>query len=209
MNIVFQGDSATDSGRDRSCHNDLGDGYPNYAAAMIADCFSYECDFEFFNFAYDGNSVRDLKDSLNEDFIEIKPDIVSLMIGVDDILGSEYITRYEYKKLIEEYVKSVKELGAAVMLIQPYIQDKHELSPDELEKYRAIRRIFDEVAYKYADAYLRLPPKHTPLPEYIEEEDDYEGDDELMMTDDVSYAVGELFLKAISPIIENIIAQDK
>ena len=92
MNIIFQGDSATDSGRDRSCYNDLGEGYPNYAAAMIQDCFGEDCNFEFYNFACDGNSIRDLNDSLNDDFVEIKPDIVSVMIGVDDILSSEYLS---------------------------------------------------------------------------------------------------------------------
>ena len=208
MNIIFQGDSATDSGRDRSCYNDLGEGYPNYAAAMIQDCFAGDCDFEFYNFAYDGNSIRDLNDSLNDDFIEIQPDIVSVMIGVDDILSSEYITRREYRTLLEEYIRSVKELGAAVMVIQPYIQDASELSEDEIEKYKTVREITELVASKYADAYLPLPPKHIRLPKE-DEEDDEDGDEEFMLSDDVSYIVGELYLKAITPIVENIIAQEK
>ena len=208
MNIIFQGDSATDSGRDRSCYNDLGEGYPNYAAAMIQDCFAGDCDFEFYNFAYDGNSIRDLNDSLNDDFIEIQPDIVSVMIGVDDILSSEYITRREYRTLLEEYIRSVKELGAAVMVIQPYIQDASELSEDEIEKYKTVREITELVASKYADAYLPLPPKHIRLPKE-DEEDDEDGDEDFMLSDDVSYIVGELYLKAITPIVENIIAQEK
>ena len=208
MNIVFQGDSATDSGRDRSCYNDLGEGYPNYAAAMIQDCFGDDCDFEFYNFAYDGNSIRDLNDSLNDDFVEIKPDIVSVMIGVDDILSSEYITRREYRILLEDYIQSVKDtVGAAVMVIQPYIQDISELSEDELEKYKTVREVIELVAQKYADAYLPLPPRHIPIPNDDEEEDAY--DEELMLSDDASYIVGELYLEAISPIIENIIAQEK
>ena len=208
MNIVFQGDSATDSGRDRSCYNDLGEGYPNYAAAMIQDCFGDDCDFEFYNFAYDGNSIRDLNDSLNDDFVEIKPDIVSVMIGVDDILSSEYITRREYRILLEDYIQSVKDtVGAAVMVIQPYIQDISELSEDEFEKYKTVREVIELVAQKYADAYLPLPPRHIPIPNDDEEEDAY--DEELMLSDDASYIVGELYLEAISPIIENIIAQEK
>ena len=208
MNIVFQGDSATDSGRDRSCYNDLGEGYPNYAAAMIQDCFGDDCDFEFYNFACDGNSIRDLNDSLNDDFVEIKPDIVSVMIGVDDILSSEYITRREYRVLLEDYIQSVKDkVGAAVMVIQPYIQDVQELSEDELEKYKTVREVIELVAQKCADAYLPLPPRHIPIPNDDEEEDEY--DEELMLSDDASYIVGELYLEAVSPIIENIIAQEK
>ena len=208
MNIVFQGDSATDSGRDRSCYNDLGEGYPNYAAAMIQDCFGDDCDFEFYNFACDGNSIRDLNDSLNDDFVEIKPDIVSVMIGVDDILSSEYITRREYRVLLEDYIQSIKDtVGAAVMVIQPYIQDVSELSEDELEKYKTVREVIELVAQKYADAYLPLPPRHIPIPNDELEEDAY--DEELMLSDDASYIVGELYLEAISPIIENIIAQEK
>ena len=39
MKILFQGDSVTDAGRDRSDPHDMGNGYPRFASAMIQDSF--------------------------------------------------------------------------------------------------------------------------------------------------------------------------
>ena len=52
MKILFQGDSITDAGRDKSDPHDLGNGYPKYASAMIADAYP-ELEFE--------NTIRALK----------------------------------------------------------------------------------------------------------------------------------------------------
>ena len=39
MKILFQGDSVTDAGRDRSNPADMGEGYPKFASAMIQDSY--------------------------------------------------------------------------------------------------------------------------------------------------------------------------
>ncbi len=203
MNIVFQGDSATDSGRDRSCKSDLGEGYPHYAAAMIQDCFSESCDIEFFSIAEEGKSIRCLIDSFDDDLSDISPDILSLMIGVDDVLSQKTIDIEQYRCDIIDYIKLVKDRrGAAVMLIQPYIHSAIELTDSQMSVYKAIRKVVSDIQDEYADAYLPLPQSHL---------DESEGDIEenIILPDDASYTIGELYLEAISPIIENIIAQDK
>ena len=83
MKILFQGDSITDAGRNRDDIHDLGHGYPLYAAKYLKERYP-EIDFEFVDLGISGNQTKDLVERLQADFIDIQPDIVSIMIGVND-----------------------------------------------------------------------------------------------------------------------------
>ena len=83
MKILFQGDSITDAERNREDYHDLGKGYPFYAAKYIAED-NPDVDFEFINLGISGNQTIDLVNRLQSDFIDIQPDIVSILIGVND-----------------------------------------------------------------------------------------------------------------------------
>jgi lysophospholipase L1-like esterase len=84
MKVLFQGDSITDAGRDRSNIRDMGPGYPKFASAMITDAFP-DIDFEFFNIGISGNRTEHLVARLQKDFLDIQPDLVILMIGVNGV----------------------------------------------------------------------------------------------------------------------------
>mgnify|MGYP005772207665 CR=1 FL=1 len=83
MTVLFQGDSVTDCGRDRENAEDLGFGY----AVMAASEFSARNprrNVKFINRGISGNRVRDLRSRWQEDCIDLKPDLVSIMIGIND-----------------------------------------------------------------------------------------------------------------------------
>ena len=84
MKILFQGDSVTDAGRDRSNPQDMGEGYPKYAAAMLQDSFPDET-FEFCNLGISGHRTEDLVARLQSDFVDTQADIVSVLIGINDV----------------------------------------------------------------------------------------------------------------------------
>ena len=83
MKILFQGDSITDADRDREDPHNLGNGYPKDAARFLKEKFP-EIDFEFIDLGISGNQTIDLVNRLQSDFIDIQPDIVSILIGVND-----------------------------------------------------------------------------------------------------------------------------
>jgi len=87
--ILFQGDSITDAGRDKNNANPndlsaLGRGY----AAMIASGLLGEHPKKkllCYNRGISGNKVPDLDARWQQDTIDIKPAILSILIGVNDI----------------------------------------------------------------------------------------------------------------------------
>lgn len=84
MKIVFQGDSITDAGRDKRNYHDMGRGYPKYATEMINETFP-NMDIDFINLGISGNRTDQLFDRLYTDAIAFEPDIISILIGINDV----------------------------------------------------------------------------------------------------------------------------
>jgi len=86
--ILFQGDSITDAGRDRNKNlpNDgstLGYGYAFLTASQLLMQHA-EKKLQIFNKGISGNKVFQLADRWDTDCLAIKPDILSIHIGVND-----------------------------------------------------------------------------------------------------------------------------
>jgi acyl-CoA thioesterase-1 len=83
--ILFQGDSITDGNRRRNKSEDMGEGY----AALVAVWFSAmfpEKNATFINRGISGNKLVDLKKRWQKDCIDLKPDILSILIGINDVM---------------------------------------------------------------------------------------------------------------------------
>ena len=83
IKILFQGDSVTDAGRDRTDFHGLGNGYPKFAAELIGNDFP-DREIEFINRGISGDKAESLKARWQSDCIELMPDVVSILIGVND-----------------------------------------------------------------------------------------------------------------------------
>ena len=83
--ILFQGDSITDGNRGRSPdpNHILGHGYVFITAARHGAAFP-ELKLDFMNRGVSGNSVRQLDERWQKDTIELKPDVLSILVGVND-----------------------------------------------------------------------------------------------------------------------------
>jgi len=112
--ILFQGDSITDAGRnkeDTSFNNPrmLGSGYAMLAAAGLLETKAM-LGLKIFNKGISGNKVYQLAERWDADCLSLKPDVLSILIGVNDIwhkLNGQYngtaeIYRKDYIALIEK-----------------------------------------------------------------------------------------------------------
>ena len=204
MKILFQGDSVTDTGRDRSDPHDMGNGYPRYASAMMQDSFS-DKEFEFVNLGISGNRTEHLVERLEADFIEIQPDIVSILIGVNDVWhhyshGIE-TSDEQFEKNYRVVLDALKtRTNARILMIQPFLLETvdpaKQAYTEELARKQAIVK---QLADEYADAYL---PLDEILHRETEEEPAYYAADGVHPTPDGACYIGEAYLGAIAPLIE-------
>lgn len=86
--ILFQGDSITDAGRkrdDNGKNNDsvLGNGYPVLAGAELLYQYA-DKQLSVYNKGISGNKVYQLADRWEEDCLALKPNVLSILIGVND-----------------------------------------------------------------------------------------------------------------------------
>ena len=129
--ILFQGDSITDGGRDRENLNPnnpwaLGQGYVFYAAGWMLKN-SPEFEFEVFNRGISGNKVFQLDERWEVDCLEIQPELVSILIGVNDFwhtLSSGYegtaeIFERDYRALLHRTFEQLP--NASVIIGEPFV----------------------------------------------------------------------------------------
>ena len=157
IKLLFQGDSITDAGRDYENYHDLGNGYPKYAAALLKERHP-EIEFEFIDLGISGNQTKDLVERLEKDFVDIQPDIVSILIGINDVWHYASDRQWLDNVLFEEryriILNSIKNrTNAKLMMIEPFlipINDKNFFREDLNPKIDIIRKL----AREYADVYL-------------------------------------------------------
>lgn len=160
MRIVFQGDSITDAGRDKRNYHHMGNGYPKYTSEILTERFP-EVDFEFINQGISGNRTDQLFDRLYPDAIAFEPDVISVLIGINDIWHRYSSGRIETtdEQIELNYRMILKRLraqtNAKIVMLAPYLLDceKVDHMRDELARLLSIvRRLADE----FADAFVPL-----------------------------------------------------
>ena len=86
--ILFFGDSVTDCGR---AHNSLVDAGKGYAAFVKSELtYKYPTKYEFINKGISGNRIVDLYARKKVDLINLSPDYISILIGVNDVAHELY-----------------------------------------------------------------------------------------------------------------------
>lgn len=157
VKLLFQGDSITDAGRRREDIHDLGRGYPLYAAELLKNKYP-EIEFEFIDLGISGNQTKDLVERLETDFIEIQPDIVSVLIGINDIWhhadDKSWIPDEVFEQRYRTVLSAIREkTNAKIMIMEPFLipaEDKLFFREDLAPKIELVRKL----AREYADVYL-------------------------------------------------------
>ncbi len=155
--ILFQGDSVTDVNRDRRRQaqaNDsaaLGRGYPLIVASeLLRD--GPKRGWNVLNRGISGNRVPHLEQRWQADCIELKPDLVSILIGVNDIwhkLGGRYdgtVASYRegYAALVE---RTQANLPKAVLVVcEPFVLRCGAVGPKWFPEFDERRAAAKEVA---------------------------------------------------------------
>ena len=153
--VLFQGDSITDGNRGRSAdpNHILGHGYVFVIAARHGAAFP-EAAVEFMNRGVSGNTVLDLEKRWEKDALELNPDLLSVMIGVNDNGKGVPLDEYEqvYDKLLTTSRAANPKLK--IVLCEPFVKPAETLNPGILQRQQVVSRL----AQKHAAAVVRLQP---------------------------------------------------
>ena len=86
LRFLFQGDSITDGNRGRNDdpNHILGHGYCFAVSSRIGADFP-QYGFQFINRGISGNTVSDLEKRWQTDTLDLKPDVLSLLVGINDV----------------------------------------------------------------------------------------------------------------------------
>ena len=149
--ILFQGDSITDMGRSRSVTSghsihSLGSGYAYMAAAkFMADRPGER--LSFFNRGISGNRIVDLYARITSDTIDLRPDILSVLIGVNDTWhrfgGDNGVAVPEYERTYRDYLSEIRKAlpGIRFILCEPFVLRCGVVTDewiDEMEERRSV-----------------------------------------------------------------------
>lgn len=103
MRILFQGDSITDCSRNWFGTNVMGNGYASMAAAHLQTRYK-EKNITCINRGVSGDCVSDLLRRWQKDCLSLKPDMVSILVGVNDLWQAyEGITGQENEVFYNNY----------------------------------------------------------------------------------------------------------
>lgn len=170
--FLFQGDSITDANRDdeEKINWGLGCGYAFFIASEF-EKKNKNC-FRFINRGDSGDRITDVYARIKEDIINLKPDYMSILIGVNDV--SHELTmncgvspkkfRMIYEMLIDEIRESLPEIR--IIILEPFILKG--LHTKKLWKefdceVRKMAEISKEVAEKYNFDFVPLQNRFDEL----------------------------------------------
>lgn len=150
--VLFQGDSITDALRDREKPESLGNGYPSLIAPWTAAAYP-ERKIEFLNRGKSGNRVVDLLERWQTDCLDLKPNWLSILIGVNDTWRrydkNDPTTAEDFEKGYRTLLDRVhSSIETQVILLEPFLLNVSEkvwgMREDLDPKREAVRRVAEE-----------------------------------------------------------------
>jgi len=129
--VLFQGDSITDAGRNRASADAnaagaLGNGYPLLVASAVLAARATS-GLRFYNRGISGNKVPDLQQRWTTDTVDLHPDVLSILIGVNDFWhkldhgynGTVQDYEQQYTALLDETRKALPRVH--LIVLEPFV----------------------------------------------------------------------------------------
>lgn len=162
--IVFQGDSITDTGRSRQildANLGLGSGYAYMTMAYLL-CHEPEKKFQIFNRGVGGDRVVDLYARWKIDTLNLRPDILSILVGVNDTWHEISFEngvepeRYEmiYRMMLEWTRKELPQ--TKLVLMEPFVLPVGVVTADWLPEIAARQNTVKKLANEFDAIFIPL-----------------------------------------------------
>lgn len=166
--LVFIGDSITDTGRDevgeaspRPEKPALGQGYVNLVHALIGAAAPASLP-RIINRGISGNTVRDLQQRWQRDVLDLKPDWLSVMIGINDVWRQFdapqrheiHVPRDAFEQTYRELLQRTRPVLQGLVLMTPFLieSNRDDAMRTMMDDYgRIVRRLAGEFDAVFVD----------------------------------------------------------
>ena len=138
MKILFQGDSITDGNRYKSKaaewdkNHQIGHSYAYIVTGLLGMQYP-ERNFSFINRGISGNTVENLASRWQADALDLNPDVLSVLIGVNDCLHASALTvkdlsACEYEQTYREILTASRKQNPAlkIILLEPFAYPEYQ-----------------------------------------------------------------------------------
>lgn len=163
--ILFQGDSITDAGRNKSemkSNNPagLGLGYAMLASANLLEEYP-SLNLKIYNKGISGNKVTELAERWDKDCLDLKPDVLSILIGVNDfwhrILGNYNGTvetyRNDFTALLDRTRKALP--NVKLIICEPFVVPGVKAVDDKwFPEFYGYQKAAREIADKFGATFV-------------------------------------------------------
>ncbi len=211
LTIVFQGDSITDAGRNKADGTDIGPGYVKYASEAIAAAFP-EVEFTFINRGINANRTCQLFDRLYTDALIFEPDIISVLIGVNDIWHryedsirietSDKQLALNYRSILESIKRNS---NAKIVMLSPYTLDNENYPINKVkEDLKTVHPIIEGLAEEFADSFIPLN-RHFDEALKTQPKEKFYSDDGIHPNEEGRRFIGKLYAEAVIPLIKELV----
>lgn len=184
--ILFQGDSITDAGREKSKQYSnyapsLGHGYAFLTASSLLKKFPGK-ELVIYNRGISGNKVYQLAERWEQDCLKLKPRVLSILIGVNDYW---HMRNGEYQGTIETYekdyrllLKRTKEELPEVRLVicEPFaVVNTSAVDQSWVKPFKAYQEVSHQMANEFNAAWVPFQKifdeavKHAPAKYWSED----------------------------------------
>lgn len=128
--FVIQGDSVTDAGRARpvaeGLFNPHGTGYPNVVQGLLTSVYP-DYMIRVVNMGISGNTSKNLLERWQTDTLDLRPDWVSIMIGINDVwrqydlpqIPEDAVGPEEYRDNLQKILDMTKPVTKGIVLMTP------------------------------------------------------------------------------------------
>ncbi len=206
LKVLLQGDSITDAGRNYDDHHDMGLGYAKYATEQLREMYP-QVEFEFINLGISGHQTKDLVDRLDRDFVQLQPDIVSILIGINDVWhhagDRSWIPDEEFEARYRTILQTIREkTHAKIMMLEPFlipVPDKLYFREDLYRKIEIERKL----AREYANVYL--PTDGLLASAFVGDDAVTYASDGVHPTEKGARYIGKLYAQYMKKIIDSLL----
>ena len=170
--VLFQGDSITDAGREKGQQlpnnvRAFGAGYAFIAASEMLNTLA-ERKLTIFNRGISGNKVFQLADRWQQDCLDLRPDVLSILIGVNDYWhkrngqydGTPEIYDHDYRELLTRTKKALPDVK--LVLCEPYIlTGAGTVDESWIEPFSRYQEIASQIAKDFDTIWIPLQKVFT------------------------------------------------